>query len=497
MARENLKVSVAMHPLERTLVILASAQLVFMPWALGGLHLWSQLTALVLSLAVFTTALIPRRYDEDTSHAGNFRMVMWPRLVRFPIFWLGLAGLVFIAIQALNPAVRCNMFENGGFTLSEIPHVTWLPAGLEAPFEKMNAWRRLILYAGAWFLACGLWVGITRRKAVLAILSMVAINGALFSLIAILQRVTGTREILWFLKGYNGGMFFGTIAYKNAAGAFLNLTLTCAVALTAWHYIKSMRRLSRNSPLPIFSLCGFVICIAVVISNSRGAAVLLLSFILISALIFARQAIKGEHLKKNLGGIVFLIGLFGATAAAGWSLLRLDHSMDRLDTLLAGLKDPSLENRSVQTLATLEMGLDRPYTGWGSGSYRWVLPRYQDTYPKIAGTDPFRGGRARIFWNHAHNDYAQAFAEVGVIGLGLIIAMLATGFFNIARYGGLSNPPFLIMVAGLSIALIHCYGETLSTSAAILSTFVTVLILAGRWAEVENTLRVKSATKSS
>ena len=49
-------------------------------------------------------SLVPRNYTPEHTGADFFHLVMWPRLVRFPIFWLGAALLGLVVVQALNPA---------------------------------------------------------------------------------------------------------------------------------------------------------------------------------------------------------------------------------------------------------------------------------------------------------------------------------------------------------------------------------------------------------
>jgi hypothetical protein len=80
----------ALHPLERGMVAVVIALLIFLPWALGGMKLWSQWTALALAALAFIIALVPRKYDDRYHAGGSVRLLPWPRLLRFPVFWLGL-----------------------------------------------------------------------------------------------------------------------------------------------------------------------------------------------------------------------------------------------------------------------------------------------------------------------------------------------------------------------------------------------------------------------
>src|ERR1017187_5948376 len=92
------------HPRELLLLGIIGLHVVFLPCAVGGMRPWSQIISLILAIVGLVVALIPRRYTPEQSGVNNFRLVMWPRLIRFPIFWLGLLLLVYIMVQALNPA---------------------------------------------------------------------------------------------------------------------------------------------------------------------------------------------------------------------------------------------------------------------------------------------------------------------------------------------------------------------------------------------------------
>lgn len=79
----------ALHPWEKALLLTAIALLGFLPWAFGGMKLWAQQVAFGLAALAFVLALIPRTYDDRYHAGGNLRLHMWPKLLRFPVFWLG------------------------------------------------------------------------------------------------------------------------------------------------------------------------------------------------------------------------------------------------------------------------------------------------------------------------------------------------------------------------------------------------------------------------
>ena len=92
------------HPLESLLLWVIGAHLVFLPWAIGGMSEWAQWISLGFAVLGFGVSLLPRRYTEEETGSNAFRLVMWPRLAKFPLWWLGLALLALVTIQGLNPA---------------------------------------------------------------------------------------------------------------------------------------------------------------------------------------------------------------------------------------------------------------------------------------------------------------------------------------------------------------------------------------------------------
>ena len=163
------------HPTELSLLWVICAHLVFLPWAIGGMPSWAQFISLGLALLGFIVALLPRNYREEHTGAASFRLIMWPKLIRFPLFWLGLALLGLIVVQALNPA-WAYATDGKGWWMRGIPYTEWLPAGVAAPFSRWDAWRVLIVYSSIWLVLCAMWIGFTRRRSIQVLFLTLAFN---------------------------------------------------------------------------------------------------------------------------------------------------------------------------------------------------------------------------------------------------------------------------------------------------------------------------------
>lgn len=75
--------------------------------------------------------------------------------MEFPLFWLGIVFFAYVIAQALNPAWRWASTPQVTYLVKQDP-LTWLPSAVDAPFDRMNAWRMLCIWGGAWTLACAL-----------------------------------------------------------------------------------------------------------------------------------------------------------------------------------------------------------------------------------------------------------------------------------------------------------------------------------------------------
>ena len=141
----------------------------------------------------------------------SFRLVMWPRLAKFPICWLGLALLAYVTAQALNPA-WAYVQEGKGWWMQSIAHRAWLPPGVQVPFERGGPWRMLIIYASIWLTVCSVWVGFTRRRALQALFILIAANGVVLAVFGIAQRLLGNGKMFGFYDSPNGS-FFSSFIY--------------------------------------------------------------------------------------------------------------------------------------------------------------------------------------------------------------------------------------------------------------------------------------------
>ena len=141
---------------------------------------------------------------------------------------------------------------------------------------------------------------------------------------------------------------------------------------------------------------------------------------------------------------------------------------------------------------TLYMGKEHLLTGVGVGNFPVLYPRYK----RSAVVDPvFNEGRE---WRKAHNDYAQTFAELGVVGLfflaWLLLALIKTAI-AVLDGGTHRDLRYLLMgvvvaLSGLSISAFFRFPFQLATPTFIFALYLGVLGGYSSWnTQPENSVR--------
>lgn len=467
-----------LHPLEGALVGLVGVQLGFMSWAFGAMHVWSQLTALGLAAASFVVALWPRRYDGALTEGLDFTLRPWPRLRRFPLFWLGLALGAYLGVQALNPTWVWAR-DAKQWWLTSRPGVAWLPTGVATPFEFFNVGRQAIIYATAWLGVCALWVGITRRRSLQLLLWGLVGNGVALALVGFAQRMLGEPRVLG-VRTFPGAGSFASFVYQNHAGAYFSLLTAVALGLAAWTLHEGRRRLARSSPAPVGLFCAALLVFAVLFSFSRGAVITLVLFLVGAAVAAGVVRGAGRARSTTHRGVVVGLGLlFAGTLAFMVQVVDFSVLARRFEELARqGANTPSVVARAQARAVATDMWMELGLRGTGAGSFRFLYPKYIAAYPGL-----YRGGT--MFWDHAHIDWLEIPIELGATG----VLLLATAFgWCLARWWrgrGWRHPLAALLALGSAQTLQHAAFDFPFQNPAILTLWWMLWIIALRWLELE------------
>ena len=393
-------------------------QLIWTSWAFGGIRLIPLYGVTILSLIGFLWLWIPlprtsglfRR--ENSSPPENLR-----RLLRFPLFWLGLLLIAYMGFQAYNTADRYVSLQNF-FFLEPLAYLKWLPSSVDAPVEQMNTWRLMMMLGANWLAVCTLWVGLRRRHAMLCLLWVVVINATLVALIAMLQSMLQSDKLLWFFEKPLQ-QIWGPFLYTNHGAAFLNIGLIGVLGLL-FHYLQRGRSFNTNTGLGLLlGIMAVILGSSVVMSYSRGGILILAAIGGLFLLLFLIMLLRFGNI-----GTQFLPGIIIALMLLSLSILLYSNvNKDLIEDDFADLRQSwaHIEDdyRYHLNQATWEMILDKKWLGWGAGSFRYYFADYQKRYPLLR--DAKRDGQAITFY-YAHNDGLQYLAEFGFWG-GLLILL--------------------------------------------------------------------------
>ncbi len=460
--RGSARVRTPLHPLEQALLSVVCLHLGFLPWALGTMHPWSQLTSLSLSLLTFTLSLIPRIYRGDyalplsgnlqpatfnaqhsqqtagpgkisdkqypiSNHpagpqpsafsppASGFRINPIPRLLKFPLFWIGLLLLAYIALQGWNPSWVWERNEKFWW-LRRVTDIPWLPTSIDTPWERFNLWRQFIIYGSAWLTTCALWVGLTRRRSLETLLVFLVLNACLLAGAGFAQRVTGKWFLIELFNGRTTGSSFASFIYHNHAGAYFALLLGVAAAIGTWLFASGERAFRKSTPAGLFAVAVVFLGGTVLFTLSRGASITVALFLLaFAAWFFLRRKLRPETAGANravtIAVTVVFLGVIGYTSRKV-DFRSVTGKFDRL--IEQQTREESARSRILAFEAAAHMLGDHWVRGVGAGGFRFHFPEYIKHYPEV-----YQSGA--LFWEHAHNDWLEIPIELGATGTSLLL----------------------------------------------------------------------------
>lgn len=452
---------------ESAVTAVSALHLCFLPWALGTMHGGSQLISLALSALAFAMAAWP-----------GFQSRPAAALRRFPVFWAGVVLLALITVQALNPAWQYAR-DDASWWLEPVRHVPWLPAGIDAPFDRSNPWRALIVLGSLWLQLGAIWIGLRRRESFERLFMVLTANAVLLAVLALAQKMSGAKEIFWTYRPSNES-FVASFIYPNHASAYFNLMVAVTLGL-AWQRYRHVRVGRASIAGARLLTAAAVLCgIAVVFTFSRAAIVLLLGFALaIGAVIAIRRSTSREHAEDHPEFLPLALALV-VVLGAGLGSLGADRLRIRFAPLLSDPAATAL-SRQVASQATAEMFLDRWVWGWGAGCFRHAFPLFSRHHPQIYGDD----STGLKYWEHAHNDLLQFPAELGVVGMAPVIFVALWAGRRLVRKKFWRQPMALSGVAGCGMTLLHASVDFVFQNPAVLLTWSTIPIVLLRWPDAE------------
>ncbi len=251
--------------------------------------------------------------------------------------------------------------------------------------------------------------------------------------LAVLQQVTKTYDRIY--------LGFATVQWDNglirSAGPltsdWFGWELVPGAVLSLYLALSARSHRARLLALGLFvgSLLG------VVYSFARASLIAMCAALLLAGIL--RRINPVAYVATVATAVALLFVFLPSTARS-----RLVEASAPLTGSVATASDASVRNRAGENLAALEMFLDHPYLGVGPGNYPVLYTKYSETI----GLDPRNEGR------HPHNLYLEAFAETGLVGGLLLLALFARALLGAWRARSVLGRRDALLAEGVFVATV-------------------------------------------
>lgn len=337
------------------------------------------------------------------------RLMEWkaPRAHERAVWWMAALICAYGWVMTCFPSA---MVEAGSGAILELDESPWLAFGT---IDQGISTQAMIAISAALALLV-MAVDFASDRGGRYVLALgVTMAGFVTAIAGLCLQTRADLTALWQVKHVPSSVF-GLFWYHGNTAAFLNLCWPAGVwlCLLLLHY--GLRTFRQQMAMAFLVVAVMMQIIAVFANVSKmGHLLLIVEVLLIGGASFVmwkpKLAVLPFSYKRLALFVVIGIGLLvlgawlsGAGAGVGrWNIFATRH-----------FDDPA---RRHAALMALQIGWDHGWTGTGPGTFESISPHYSVLDPVL------NEGR----WRHAHNDYAEFFAEWGWPGLGIFILLLA------------------------------------------------------------------------
>lgn len=273
--------------------------------------------------------------------------------------------------------------------------------------------------------------------------------GAL-AIVSVIQMFTAGGKVFWIFPTKYEDFVLGPFISRNAFSAMIELTLPVGLI----ELFRNRRRIPAHAAL-VAAMAAAVIAGA----GRAGAALVIAELLLIPWLASRRAMIEKRTLRLASATALGLAAVF--TLVVGWEALWM-RLTDRTH----------YPGRGEYLISSMRMFRERPWTGFGLGTWPAVYPQYAVMDVGTLAT-------------HAHNDWAEWACDGGIF---LVIVMAALAVWSV-------RPAFrTLWGAGIVFVFLHCMVEfVMQRPPLAAAVFLLIGVLAGAQREI---IRLKQTLSS-
>jgi len=241
------------------------------------------------------------------------------------------------------------------------------------------------------------------------LLWVLCINGAIVGLEGILQRLSGTNKLLWFMETRfhrSADAQFGPYAYRANGAQYMNLIWPVCLgfwALLRKAALKKKRlgmRIGESSHVVLLP-AAVIMGVCPVVTTSRGGAIVAAGMILVSLVILLRT-LREERPAIRIGVFTLFLIIVGFSGYLGWSKLAA-----RFRTIF----EDQMSRRTEIYENAMPMTRQFPVYGTGAGSFGALYQLY-------------RASPEQLWDAYVHDDWLETRITLGWVGFGIVLVML-------------------------------------------------------------------------
>ena len=428
--------------LERLTLIHVGVLVVFAAWAFGGNTPWAQIALAAWgSLGAIITLAATR--DRTARERGYLRPLRW-------LWPLGVFNVIVLA-STLNPSFRA--VANGSEWLYiEGRSIPGLPSTARPGLTLAALW-----FFDASYLSCfNLALVVRSRRALRALLLVVAVNAVVLAIFGTVQKLMGARAIFFGLLKTRQIHFFASFIYDNHWGAFTVLMCAITVGLS-FHYAR--HHTSRDfwhSPVPAGLVAGLFLAASVLLSSSRSGTVLAVvlfggAFLHWIVHLARTRHRKGRRIALPIAGALVAVAIAGAFAVDLAQRVIVRRIADTREQFAEMRAAGGLGMRAVLYRDTWNMAREKLAFGWGMASYPTVFFHRNTQQNSAADGLP-------MYFHDAHSDWIQSVSEVGLVGTFLLGLCAVVPLYSRRRTLGRS-PLIGYLLAGCGLIVLYAWLE--------------------------------------
>lgn len=335
-----------------------------------------------------------------------------------------------------------------------------------SPYDSARASLNTLAYAQIFALTLLL---VNTRQRIRTLILVLVASGTFQAAYGAFMVLSGTEYLLFSPKEFYRGVATGTYVNRNHLAGYLELCIALGIGLlladlrqsSSTSFRDGLRRFLNTllSPKAQLRLLLAVMVIGLVLTRSRMGNSAFFASLTIMALIY----FAGTR-RISRGGVILFGSLLLVDVLIVGNFFGFEQVVDRLQSTTI-----QAEERPFVARDTLRIIADHPALGIGAGAYYTVYSAYQSLDA---------GG----YYDHAHSDYLEFAAELGVpfallLGVVVVLSLVTALRAIIRRRNPLMRGVSAGALMGVVALMIHAAVDFNFYIPANAATFMVVLAI--------------------